>query len=486
VARAWWPIIVCLTSAVGLSAQKLATIYSFGGADGGYSLANLIQATDGNLYGTTSWDGTNLGGTVFRISPTGNLTVLYNFCAQAECADGAQPYSGLIQGVDGNFYGTTLGGGENDCSGMVETEGCGAVFKITPQGTLTTLYSFCAQTFCADGEWPYAGLIQASDGNLYGTTSAGGLYNMGEIFKISTRGTFSTIYSFCEVKPACPDGDIPYGGLVQGRDGNLYGTTTGFNENEGTGGTVFKITPAGTLTTLYSFCSLSQCADGAGPSGTLVQAGEGTFYGTTFNGGAYGYGTVFKMTPAGFLTTLYSFCSQSGCVDGSNPYAGLVRATNGAFYGTTARSGANGNGTAFAVTEAGGFLNLYSFCALSLCSDGREPFGGLIQDTNGRLYGTTFSGGVSEAGTVFSVNLGLRAFIETQPTSGKVGTPIKIMGTNLNGATALTFNGMAALFKIISGSLITTAVPAGATSGTVQVTTPQGTFSSNVPFQVSP
>src|ERR1022692_651545 len=208
--------------------------------------------------------------------------------------------------------------------------------------TLTTIHRFCSQSGCPDGAGPYAGLVQAANGGLYGTTLVGGTNSAGTIFKITPGGTLTTLYSFCP-QTNCTDGATPGAGLVQAANGDLYGTTYFGGTN---GGTVFKITPGGTLTTLYNFCSQTNCTDGTGPLAGLVQAANGDLYGTTYFGGTNG-GTVFKITPGGTLTTLYSFCSQGvypGCTDGLNPDAGLVQAANGDFYGTTSSGGANGGG----------------------------------------------------------------------------------------------------------------------------------------------
>ena len=414
---------------VTLDYSSFITLASFNGTDGAYPTAGLVQATNGNLYGTTSTGGAYGGGTVFKITPSGTLTTLYSFCAQSGCTDGGYPALGLVQANNGDLYGATSGGGANNG---------GTVFKITPGGTLTTLYSFCSQSGCTDGIDPLAGLVQATNGDLYGTTLYGGASNDGTVFKITPTGTLTTLYSFCS-KSVCTDGNGPFAGLAQATNGELYGTTVagGANTNPdfpSGGGTVFKITPSGTLTTLYRFCSQSGCTDGALPQAALVQASDGYLYGTTSQEGANGnYGTVFKITPSGALTTLYSFCSQSGCTDGSmdgNTAAGLVQATNGDLYGTTELDGANGDGT------------------------------------------------------VFRLSVGLGPFVETLPTSGKVGAAVKILGTNLTGATSVSFDGTAAVFTVASASEITTTVPNGAATGTVQVVTPSGTLSSNVPFRV--
>jgi uncharacterized repeat protein (TIGR03803 family) len=218
----------------------------------------------------------------------------------------------------------------------------------------------------------------------------------------------------------------------------------------------------------------------------LVQATDGNFYGTTYFGGAYNYGTVFKVTRSGTLTTLHSFDGT----EGGNPDAALVQGTDGNFYGTT-YYGANGYGTVFKITPGGTLRTLYSFCSQSGCADGAHPYAGLVQDTNGKFYGAACGafcggGGTGGYGTVFSLSVGLGPFVETQPTSGKVGAAVEILGSDLTDATSVTFNGTAAPFKVVSSSQITTDVPAGATTGKVQVVTPSGTLSSNVPFRVVP
>ena len=311
----------------------LTTLHSFAGTDGCCSHAGLIQGTDGNFYGTTGGGGANGDGTVFRITPDGTLTTLHSFAG----TDGGYPIAGLIRGTDGNFYGTTNEGGAN---------GDGTVFRITPDGTLTTLHSFCSLTNCTDGASPLAGLIQATDGNFYGTTEEGGAnfckhtdgsQGCGTVFKTTPDGTLTTLYSFCSLTK-CTDGAEPVAGLIQATDGNFYGTTGGGTTGGGGAngsGTVFRITPDGTLTTLYSFCSLTNCTDGANPYAGLIQATDGNFFGTTLAGGAYRYyGTIFEFTPAGLLGTLHSF----GDGDGEAPVAGLIQATDGRFYGTNGQN----------------------------------------------------------------------------------------------------------------------------------------------------
>ena len=182
------------------------------------------------------------------------------------------------------------------------------------------------------------------------------------------------------------------------------------------------------------------------------------------------------------FTTLHSFDGT----DGANPNAALIQATNGYLYGTTTECGANGKGgTIFESTPSGALTLVYSFCSQSGCTDGEDPQAALVQDTNGTFYGTTWSGGANGDGTVFSLSVGLGPFVETNPKSGKVGAAVKILGTDLTGATSVTFNGTAAVFKVVSKSLITTTVPTGATTGTVEVTIPKGTLKSNGVFRVT-
>jgi uncharacterized repeat protein (TIGR03803 family) len=274
------------------------------------------------------------------MSLSGALTTLYSFCAGGNpCTDGETPLAGLVQAANGEFYGTTPSGANPGPYGT----GAGTVFKITPRGTLTTLYSFCSQggTNCTDGANPYAGLIQATDGEFYGTTTGGGANGDGVVFKIAPNGTLTTLYSFCsQGYPRCTDGDFPDAGRVQATNGDFYGTTYSGGANNS--GTVFRMSPSGALTTLYSFAG----TDGRDPHAGLVQATNGDLYGTTLDGGANcvpdGCGTIFKIAPSGTLTTLYTFCAQSGCADGEILYAGLVQATNGDFYGTASAGGANG------------------------------------------------------------------------------------------------------------------------------------------------
>jgi uncharacterized repeat protein (TIGR03803 family) len=479
-------IAIVLVVAIGASAQTFKTLVKFNGANGANpEYVSLVQGTDGSLYGTTCGGGY---GTVFKMTPTGRLTTLYELTyGGGTYPNGDCPAAGLVLGTDENLYGTTVAGGPStSCYG-----GCGTIFKITQHGSLTTIHSFDS----TDGANPVGGLIQANDGNFYGTTELGGAYNScdnggpsgcGTIFKVTPQGTLTTIHSFNG-----SDGWKPHGAVVQGTDGNLYGTTIEGGANGG--GTLFRISPGGTLTTLYSFCSQAGCSDGEFPYAGLVQASDGNFYGTAAGGGTtycfYGAqgGTIFKITPKGTLTTIYDFCFS----DGFTPEAPLIHATDGNLYGTTVAGGngpncsagfADGCGTAFKIAPGGVLTTLHNFAN----TDGEIVYGGLVQATSGTFYGTTYGGGKNGYGTIFSLSVRLGPFVTTLPTSRKAGQGVAILGTKLAGATSVTFNGTAATFTVVSNTEISTTVPTGATTGPVQVVTPSRTLTSNVNFQVLP
>jgi uncharacterized repeat protein (TIGR03803 family) len=504
IAAAFFVLVLATGAAMQAQAQTLTTLHSFSGTDGAIPQAALVQGTDGNFYGTTVGGGFNTCanftlagvscGTAFKITPSGTLTTLYSFCSQSGCIDGANPLlAGLVQATDGNFYGTTYVGG----AGLAQ----GTVFKITPSGTLTTLYSFDG----THGRTPAAGLVQATDGNFYGTTEVGGANDAGTVFKITPSGTLTTLHSFDGTDGRQPtraliqatDGNFYGTTLVGGANSCIFsGVDFGC-------GTVFRITPTGTLTSLYSFCSQSGCTDGSKPLATLVQATDGNFYGTTAVGGAnsciisgvdVGCGTVFRITPTGTLTTLYSFCSQSGCTDGFVPNAGLVQATDGNFYGTTAEGGAN-LGTIFKITPTGTLTTLYSFCSQSGCTDGSIPEAELVQATDGNFYGTTIGGGASGHGTVFKLTVQTPAptITSISPTSaiaGGVGFTLTVNGTNFVSGSTANFNGNALTTTFVSATQLAATVQASniATAGTFNVTVtnpaPGGGTSNAVSFTV--
>lgn len=380
------------------------TTFGFGGGDGAFPGASLVQGTDGNFYGTTTTGGgAGNSGTVFKLDSSGNLTTLHRF----DGADGAFPNGSLIQATDGNFYGTTASGGASGYDGTV--------FRMDSSGNLTTLASF---TGGLDGSDPQAGLIQATDGSFYGTTRfGGGATGDGTIFRMDSSGTLTTLHGF-----AGTDGAYPNASLIQGGDGNFYGTTSVGGANGY--GTVFKTDAAGNVTTLYSF---ADGLDGASPQAGLIQAADGNFYGTTSGedgSDAGGQSTVFKTDSLGNLTTLYRFTGGS---DGYSPVAGLIQARDGNFYGTTAGGGANNNGTVFRIDSSGGLTTLHSFMSLS---DGRYPAASLLQASDGHFYGTTSDGGSRGGGAVFEIDApsrGRRGGIKPVP----IAPPVPVKKTDL-------------------------------------------------------
>jgi uncharacterized repeat protein (TIGR03803 family) len=465
----------CLTTlfyaatAISSHAQIFSTLASFNNTNGSFSQSPLVQGFDGNLYGTTDDGGLKASGTAFKITLAGKLSLVHYFCSRTNCADGEVPESGLVPATNGDLYGITSSGGSG-CSY------CGTVFQISSTGTLFTLHSFDG----SDGLNPL-GLMQASNGDFYGTTSTGGSGSGGTIFRMTPTGTLTTLYNF--------EGfNYPVAGLVEGTDGNFYGTTITY-ESDGHG-MLFKMTSDGAVTTMRSFSG----ADGSWPVAPLMEASNGAFYGTTAEGGpassicvSTGCGTVFEITAEGVLTTLHYFAGP----DGLSPSGALIQGTDGNLYGTTSGGGpANsscyfGCGAIFQITPRGKFTTLHTFDGL----DGRYPYVALVQATDGNFYGTTYTGGTSTActggcGTVFQLSMGLSPFVETVPTASCRGRRVKILGTDLTGATSVTFNGVEATFTIVSPTEITTTVPAGATTGEVKVVTTEGALSANVTFRV--
>jgi uncharacterized protein (TIGR03437 family) len=447
------------------------TLVNFNGTNGGSPNGPLLQASDGNFYGTAESGGAHSGGAVFKITPSGNLTTLYSFSGTDV---GVSPTGGLIQASDGNFYGTTAGG--------TNVGGVGTIFKVTPAGTVTFLHRFNGN----DGSAPEGGLVQGSDGSLYGTTSQGGASSQGTIFKITPAGSLTTLHSFSGM-----DGASPYAGLIQASDGNFYGTT-GRGGTRGIG-TVFQITPGGTLTTLYSFTGGN---DSSAPRGSLVQATDGSLYGTTSLGGPnVGSGTIFKITPSGTLTFLYTFHGP----DGSGPFAGLIQASDGNFYGTTQGGGTDGDGTVFEITPSGMFTTLHSFLG---GTDGYNPLSVPIEGSDGNLYGTTNGTPGSSFGTVFRLqtmlpaNSGAPTITLVQNAEGGAPTIapnswVTLKGSNLAPAgdsriwqtsdfvnnelptqldgVSVTLNGEKAYVYYISPTQINILTPPDLATGTVQV-----------------
>ncbi len=442
-----------LVTAVSSAAQTFTTLASFG--DEFTIFSAFVQGRDGNLYGTAI-DFNVDDGSVLKVTPSGALTVLYRFCAQPNCTDGSSPFSALALGTDGNFYGTTQNGGAS---------GLGVVFKITPEGALTVIHSFDGTV--GDGSSPDAGLVLGTDGNLYGTTFSGGANSEGTVFKITPTGTLTLLHSFDGA-----DGLFPDAPLVQGTDGNFYGTTyEGGNQinscYSGGCGTVFKITPGGRFAMLHAF----DFTDGATLYTPLVQASDGSFYGTTFLG-EDSRGTIFRINSQGTVKTIHRFEGLS-----ENPIVGLATATDGNLYGTTLGGGGcdSDAGSIYKVSQTGIFSTVFG------CQNGGYE-DAVVQNTNGTFYGAY----TYEGGEIYSLGTGLGPFVGFVVPAGKPGHTAQILGQGLTGTTSVIFNGVpASSFSVLSDTFMTAVVPSGATTGKVVVTTPGGVLSSNVNFRIS-
>jgi uncharacterized repeat protein (TIGR03803 family) len=438
-----------------VQAQTFSVLYDFG-SDAADPLSTsspglIAQGRDGNLYSTSSSGGTFGLGTVFKITPDGTLTVLYSF----DGTTGAKPNSGLKLGTDGNFYGAAYLGG---------TDNWGTVFKITSNGTLTVLHNF---TDGSDGSVPNAPPVEGIDGNWYGTAAAGGT-GWGTLYKVTPAGKFTTIHQFKQ-----SDGFTPFAPLILGIDGNFYGTT---DQGGPQGiGNVFRMSHSGSVKVLHNFIG----TDGANPQAAVVQASDGNLYGTTVSGGANNQGAVFKITPKGKFTLLHSF---SGTADGQLPYAGLAQATDGTLYGTTYRGGPVNAGILYKIGSTGNFSVLYNFDG----NTAANPAVTLFQHTTGIPYGDTLAGGPTSAGTFYSFDLGLGPFVSLLPTTGTVGNTIGILGQGFTGATQVFFNGTSATFQFSSDTFLSATIPAGATTGPVTVSFASGNLGSSQIFRVVP
>jgi uncharacterized repeat protein (TIGR03803 family) len=468
----------CLGTAAASSAQTFTSLASFNSPNGSYPSGALVQGFDGNLYGTTENNAVFYeGGTVFVMTPAGAITTLHNL----SISDGGIPTALVLNG-NGTFFGTA-------CCGT--TSNWGAAFSIGARGKFNVLYSYDS----ASGS-PNSALL-AANGEYYGTTLNGGTTDSGTVFEMTPAGARTTLYNFC-TQPNCADSGDP-GSLIQASDGNFYGTSIG-GVSASPYGTVFQLTPAGTLTTVYSFCAQSGCSDGFWPFG-LVQAEDGDLYGTTefggltytlcwFNGPS-GCGTIFKISPTGTFTSLYVFCTQGGnsCPDEGLPVGPMIQATDGNFYGTTSGlqnvicqpTSTSGCGTIFKMTPGGQLTTLHTFDR----TDGWEP-GALVQATDGNFYGTTSDGGANDSGTAFKLSMGLGPFVKLVPRSGHVGQTGAILGQGFTGTSSVSVNGTPSSFIVVSDTLIQATVPAGATTGFVTVDTPSGTLKSNLVFRVLP
>lgn len=360
-------------------------LLSFRGTNGAEPYARLLRGNDGLLYGTTSSGGASNRGAVFRVDKDGNNpAVIHSFTGSG--GGGSYPYGSLIQGIDGALYGTTaIGGASNQ----------GTIFRLDTSGTaLTNLHHFTLLP--TDGSNPYAGLTPGNDGLLYGTTYIGGSRNFGTVFKLAPDGNaFAVVRSFLGENG---DAANPYANVVEGSDQILYGTT--WFGGAANAGSVFRINRDGTgFSVLRSF--LGAGTDGANPYARLIEASDQMLYGTTTAGGRSNLGTVFRMNrDGGGYTNLHSFVPTAN--SGWQPYGPVLEGADTLLYGTTPAGGASGVGTLFRMNRTGGaYTVLYTFTGTA--ASGANPYGGLIQGSNGTLYGTTANGGTSNLGTIFRI-----------------------------------------------------------------------------------
>ena len=454
---------VVLTLAVAaLPAQaqtyKILDNFLTGGPGPEWPGGPLTQGRNGDLYGYSYLGGANNTGSIWKTTTSGKVSVVLSFAA----GTGNDCQNGMTLGTDGNLYGTAL----TNCAGA------GYVFKLTPGGTLTVLHTF---TGTPDGYGPGL-LTQYTDGNFYGVTGKGGANNYGTVFKITPAGTLTILYSFPQTNP------FPTYGLTVGNDGKFYGTTGSPGSEGGYVGSVFNVTPAGVLTVLHTFAS---DPDGASPESGVILGKDGNFYGTTEFGGIFdgysGYGTIFKITPSGKETILYSFSSTDYAAHPTTP---LIQATDGNFYGTIsgcAEFGCGGVNDLFKIKPSGTLTVLEKFTG----SNGSYPYWPLTQDTNGILYGLAQQGGTVNGGVLFSENISAKPFINLESTSGKVGSKIGILGQGFSKSSVVKFGGVKATsFALTGTTYISATVPAGAVDGKVTVTTGTTTLTSLQTFTV--
>ena len=505
------------------SPPLLNTVYNFSDSDyphiGNFEVSNLLQASDGNFYGVSAYGGVNDLGYIFKVDAAhGRLTHLHDF----SFPDGATPRGPLIQGRDGYLYGTTESGGSNQSdfclAGKFYNEGgCGTAFRVSTAGAFTKLHDF----YTADDGYqtsPDTGLVQAGDGNFYGMAIRAFPTATTSIFKMTVAGAVTVHYLFPSDES---QGYLAYAGLIKGHDGNLYGTTSSagiVNGNPTAGcGTVFRAGLDGSFQLLHTFTGPSSTArDGCVPWGRLVQARDGNFYGTTAYGGnttghciAGGCGTVFKLTPSGTETVLHRFTATA--LDGEYPEGdGLVQAPDGSLYGTTLGNPygegfgfvplcvLNGStafscGTVYRITALGRFSQVALF-GKSDGTYGLFPHASLILAKDGNLYGSTIDGGGYGPGTIYRVLLNastpILAIDGFSPAGGSPGTTVTVTGVGFTGATQVTFgngsNPEPVPFTVDSDTQITTAVPADAQTSAIGITAPLGTTFSATVFSVQP
>lgn len=440
-------------------AQTVSTLYSFASNNNSSPIlpqGPMAQGRDGDFYGI-SMAGDGCCGIVYKISSTGVLAPLLAM-AQSQGTD----CNGLVLGTDGNFYGSCYSDPTNN----------GTLIKVTPTGTLTVLHTFVGTT--TDGCHPLAPPMQANDGNLYGTTGFCGANNYGTVYKLTGAGAYSVLYSF----QGPPNDTAEPLGLIQGSDGNLWGMGNGWIVSEGG---VFKISTAGKEALVYAF---KNDPDGAGPYTNLIEGLDGNYYGTTEDGGTAREGTVFKLTPKGVETVLYSFPNQT---DGAYPQLPLTQGPDGILYGAATDCAGGGCAQAglFDITTKGVYNTLYLYPLV--CSNCGQPFAPLLLSTNGTFYSTTFQGGDASSGSFYSLSTTYAPFVSLLPATGSETAQVGILGQGFSKSSVVKFGGIPVTKGQLTGStFILATVPAGALTGTVTVTTGTTTLTSNVTFKVKP
>ena len=456
-------IVMFVAAAVPLPAQTVNTLFNFESNSNNTQptnpQGNMAQGRDGLFYGISSSGNGCCQGVFYKIDSTGVLTAL----ASMTDVEGTN-CNGLVLATDGNFYGSCYSDPTNN----------GTLIKLTPTGTITVMHTFLGTT--ADGCHPLAPPIQATDGNLYGTTGFCGANGYGTVYKMSPTGTYTQLHSF----QGPPNDTAEPLGLVQGTDGNLWGMGNGWIISDGA---VFKISAAGAESLVYTF--KGGTTDGANPYTNLIQGSDGNYYGTTEYGGADSYGTIFKLTPAGVETVLYNFPNQT---DGAYPRLPLTQGLDGLLYGMATDCPGGGCGPAglFDITTKGVYKNLYIYPLGP--SNSIQPFAPLLLSTNGTLYSTTYQGGVASSGTFYSVSTNYSPFISlVNVRNGKEGSQVGILGQGFSAASVVKFGGTAATTAKVAGkAFILATVPAGALTGKVTVTTGSTTLSTVSIYRVTP
>lgn len=438
-----------------------SVLYTFDGPNGKTPESRLTPGPDGAFYGTSTEGGVpkNLG-VVYKVTTDGVLTLLHSFAG----ADGSAPRSGLILGKDGNFYGTT-------CYGGTAPNGGGTVFRITPRGSLTTLYSFADQRYAAAGYFPCGGLLQGTDGNLYGTTTAGGRYDQGTIFRMTPAGQLTTLHAFA----GPPDGADPEAALIQASDGNFYGTTAGAAVQGQCCGTVFRMQPNGAVTTLVSFADDS--GKGLFPYAALVQARDGNLYGTASAGGIAN-GTVFRLSLAGAFTKLYDFRTHDND-DGAAPRSALVEDAAGNLLGVTSGGGtsgsdASGRGVLFRIAPDGSFTKLYVFLE-SVAANPGYPVAPPVLGADGSIYGAGSLGGSHDAGALYRIVdttsiVSLAAATQQTDSNGHAAVTVTVSAPAIQDISLpYTLSGTEPASRYAVAPANRIVIPAGSTSASIDV-----------------